>query len=153
MLIFDCCFSQSVIPKSCIHSVHSHPLTFNIFMKTQSLEFFVQTMHKLPPSFLYHLTEEGHCCSKLFQHTINFVRLLVRVTLEKREGACALFVQKTPDMFTNLPSARKTLKHKVLGQKDWPLIKKVYTAISMTHASTLYDVSLPFEVGSSLTET
>ena len=39
-------------------------------------------------------------------------RLLVSVTLEKREGACALFVQKTPDMFTNLPSARKTLlKH------------------------------------------
>ena len=36
-------------------------------------------------------------------------RLLVSVTLEKREGACALFVQKTPDMFTNLPSARKTL--------------------------------------------
>ena len=35
--------------------------------------------------------------------------LLVSVTLEKREGACALFVQKTPDMFTNLPSARKTL--------------------------------------------
>ena len=34
-------------------------------------------------------------------------RLLVSVTLEKREGACALFVQKTPDMFTNLPSARK----------------------------------------------
>ena len=58
---------------------------------------------------IYHLTEEGHCCSKLFQHTINFVRLLVSVTLEKREGACALFVQKTPDMFTNLPSARKTL--------------------------------------------
>ena len=29
-------------------------------------------------------------------HTINFVRLLV--TLEKREGAYALFVQKTPDM-------------------------------------------------------
>ena len=54
-------------------------------------------------------TEEGHCCPKLFQHTINFVRLLVSVTLEKREGACALFVQKTPDMFTNLPSARKTL--------------------------------------------
>ena len=27
-------------------------------------------------------------------------RLLVSVTLEKREGACALFVQKTPDMFT-----------------------------------------------------
>ena len=40
---------------------------------------------------------------------INFVRLLVSVTLGKREGACALFVQKTPDMFTNLPSARKTL--------------------------------------------
>ena len=58
---------------------------------------------------VYHLTEEGHCCSKLFQHTINFVRLLVSVTLEKREGTCALFVQKTPDMFTNLPSARKTL--------------------------------------------
>ena len=60
---------------------------------------------------IYHLTEEGHSCSKLFQHTINFVRLLVSVTLEKREGACALFVQKTPDMhmFTNLPSARKTL--------------------------------------------
>ena len=37
-------------------------------------------------------------------------RLLVSVTLEKREGACALFVQKTPDMFTNLPSARKTLQ-------------------------------------------
>ena len=37
------------------------------------------------------------------------MRLLVSVTLEKREGACALFVQKTPDMFTNLPSARKTL--------------------------------------------
>ena len=38
-------------------------------------------------------------------------RLLVSVTLEKREGACALFVPKTPDMhmFTNLPSARKTL--------------------------------------------
>ena len=47
---------------------------------------------------VYHLTEEGHCCSKLFQHTINFVHLLVSVTLEKREGACALFVQKTPDM-------------------------------------------------------
>ena len=28
------------------------------------------------------------------RHTINFVRLLVSVTLEKREGACALFVQK-----------------------------------------------------------
>ena len=28
--------------------------------------------------------------------TINFVRLLV--TLEKREGACALFVQKSPDI-------------------------------------------------------
>ena len=28
---------------------------------------------------------------------------------EKREGACALFVQNTPDMFNNLPSARKTL--------------------------------------------
>ena len=28
----------------------------------------------------------------------NFVRLLVSVTLEKREGACALFVQKTPDI-------------------------------------------------------
>ena len=61
------------------------------------------------PNGIYHLTEEGHCCSKLFQHTINFVRLLVSVTLEKREGACALFVQKIPDMFTNLPSARKTL--------------------------------------------
>ena len=36
-------------------------------------------------------------------------RLLVSVTLEKREGDCALFVQKTPDMLTNLPSARKTL--------------------------------------------
>ena len=36
-------------------------------------------------------------------------RLLVSVTLEKREGACAFFVLKTPDMFTNLPSARKTL--------------------------------------------
>ena len=47
--------------------------------------------------------------NKQTQHTINFVRLLVSVTLEKREGACALFVQKTPDMFTNLPSARKTL--------------------------------------------
>ena len=43
------------------------------------------------------------------------VRLLVSVTLEKREGACALFVQKTPDMFTNLPSARKTL----LGSLFW----------------------------------
>ena len=32
-------------------------------------------MHKLPPSF----------------------RLLASVTLEKREGACALFVQKTPE--------------------------------------------------------
>ena len=42
--------------------------------------------------------------------TINFVRLLV--TLEKREGACALFVQKSPDMFTNLPSARKILLDK-----------------------------------------
>ena len=40
--------------------------------------------------------------SKLFQHTINFVRLLVSVTLEKREGACALFVQKTPEKFTSL---------------------------------------------------
>ena len=37
------------------------------------------------------------------------MRLLVSVMLEKREGACVLFVQKTPDMFTNLPSARKTL--------------------------------------------
>ena len=37
-------------------------------------------MHKLPPSFYV-----------------------------GKEGACALFVQKTPDMFTNLPSARKTL--------------------------------------------
>ena len=27
------------------------------------------------------------------------MRLLVSVTLEKREGACALFVQKTPDFF------------------------------------------------------
>ena len=26
-------------------------------------------------------------------------RLLVSVTLEKREGACALFVQKTPDRY------------------------------------------------------
>ena len=42
-------------------------------------------------------------------------RLLVSVTLEKREGACALFVQKNPDMFTNLPSARKTLLGRVLA--------------------------------------
>ena len=44
-------------------------------------------------------------------------RLLVSVTLEKREGACALFVQKTPDMFTNLPSACKTLL--VFFQKEF----------------------------------
>ena len=31
--------------------------------------------------------------------TINFVRLLVSVTLEKRKGACAWFVQKTPDFY------------------------------------------------------
>ena len=37
------------------------------------------------------------------------VCLLVSVTLEKRERICAMFVQKTPDMFTNLPTARKTL--------------------------------------------
>ena len=30
-----------------------------------------------------------------------FVRLLVSVTLEKREGACALFVQKTPEIRRN----------------------------------------------------
>ena len=42
-------------------------------------------------------------------YVTTYDRLLVSVTLEKREGACALFVQKTPDMFTNLPSARKTL--------------------------------------------
>ena len=63
-------------------------------------------MHKLPP--IYHLTEEGHCCPKLFQHTINFVRLLVSVTLEKREGACALFVQKTPDI-QGIPCRKKLL--------------------------------------------
>ena len=45
-------------------------------------------------------------------------RLLVSVTLEKREGACALFVQKTPDMFTNLQSARKTLLNPLLSPKN-----------------------------------
>ena len=45
-------------------------------------------------------------------------RLLVSVTLEKREGACALFVQKTPDMFTNLPSARKTLQVIIIGSAE-----------------------------------
>ena len=29
-------------------------------------------------------------------------RLLVSVTLEKREGACALFVQKTPEIKKNI---------------------------------------------------
>ena len=48
-------------------------------------------------------------------------RLLVSVTLEKREGACALFVLKTPDMFTNLRSARKTL----LINNNW--INKIKT--------------------------
>ena len=81
---------------------------------TSSLPLFQRNTNKQTHEvvYIYHLTEEGHCCSKLFQHTINFVRLLVSVTLEKREGACALFVQKTPDMFTNLPSARKTLLFK-----------------------------------------
>ena len=32
--------------------------------------------------------------------------------VRKREGACAFFTQKAPDMFTNLPSTRKTLLKK-----------------------------------------
>ena len=72
---------------------------------------------------------------KQFQHTIIFVRLLVSVTLEKREGACALFVQKTPDMFTNLPSARKTLRNLTLS---W------ISADAPASSRTLQDWSLPF---------
>ena len=40
------------------------------------------------------------------------------VTFEKREGTCALlFVRKILDIFTNLPSARKTLLEKILENK------------------------------------
>ena len=73
--------------------------------------------------------EEGHCCSKLFQGTINFVRLLVSVTLEKREGACALFVQKTSNMLTNLPSARKTLLELILSEISLIFRRQLYQVV------------------------
>ena len=45
---------------------------------------------------IYHLTEEGHCCPKLFQHTI--VCLLVLRWKRGRELVHCLY-KKTPDLF------------------------------------------------------
>ena len=39
-----------------------------------------------------------------------FVHLLVSVTLEKREGACALFVQKTPDLVMVFQTRKNRVK-------------------------------------------
>ena len=76
-----------------MHTLHTVILTstFTHFTHYHTLQLprLVFSLHPDPKVVSYRLTEEGHCCQKPF-HTINFVRLLV--TLEKREGACALFV-------------------------------------------------------------
>ena len=57
--------------------------------------------------------------------TINFVRLLV--TLEKREGACALFVQKPPDKTKQDETKKNKQKKKELfvgAEREENLIRK-----------------------------
>ena len=93
------------------HITHSHShVYFHTFHSLSHLAittFSIQSPFGSQGCLIYHLTEEEHCCQKPFHHTINLVHLLV--TLEKREGACALFVRKNSDVFTNLPSVRKSL--------------------------------------------
>ena len=78
---------------------------------SRSPSFFVQTLHKLPPSFptcqIYHLTKEGHCRQKtLSYHQLRASACLARW---KEGGSLCIVCTKNSDMFTNLPSARKTL--------------------------------------------
>ena len=126
------------------HITHSHSHVYSHLATT--------TFSILSPSgsqgcLKYHLTEEGHCCLKLFQHTINFVRLLV--TLEKREGACALFVQKTPDLLdidifsdpSRHPSSRDDVIDFTLSTSHWfqiPILKKHWTHFFLTLNINIY---------------
>ena len=73
------------------------------FLRLQSTSRVFPGRREVGPVNIFKFFSYKQCTSsrKPF-HTINFARLLV--TLEKREGACALYVRKNPDMFTKYPT-------------------------------------------------